>query len=39
MGLATLYGSTAIGVARGLSLRMDHGTQYLSEYFTKQIAY
>jgi transposase InsO family protein len=39
MGLAQLYGSTAIGVARGLSLRMDHGTQYLSEYFTKQIAY
>lgn len=39
MGLTKLYGSTAIGVARGLSLRMDHGTQYLSEYFTKQIAY
>jgi transposase InsO family protein len=39
MGLANLHGSTAIGVARGLSLRMDHGTQYLSEYFTKQIAY
>ncbi len=39
MGLARLYGSTAAGVARGLSLRMDHGTQYLSKYFTKQIAY
>ncbi len=39
MGLARLYGSTAIGVARGLSLRMDHGTQYLSEYFTKQVTY
>ncbi len=39
MGLARLYASTAAGVARGLSLRMDHGTQYLSEYFTKQIAY
>jgi transposase InsO family protein len=39
MGLANLHGSTAIGVARGLSLRMDHGTQYLSEYFTKQLAY
>ena len=39
MGLARLYGSTAAGTARGLSLRMDHGTQYLSEYFSKQIAY
>lgn len=39
MGLARLYGATAAGTARGLSLRMDHGTQYLSEYFTRQIAY
>ena len=39
MGLARLYGSTAAGTARGLSLRMDHGTQYLSEFFTRQIAY
>jgi len=39
MGLARLYGSTVAGAARGLSLRMDHGTQYLSEYFTRQIAY
>jgi len=39
MALARLYGSTAAGTARGLFLRMDHGTQYLSEYFTKQIAY
>ncbi len=38
MGLTRLYGSTAPGTARGLGLRMDHGTQYLSEYFTKQIA-
>ncbi len=39
MGLSRLYGSTAAGVARGLSLRMDHGPQYLSEYFGKQIAF
>lgn len=39
MGLARLYGSTAAETARGLALRMDHGTQYLSEYFTRQIAY
>ena len=29
MGLAGLYGSTAAGAARGLALRMDHGSQYL----------
>ena len=29
-GLAGLYGSTAAGAARGLALRMDHGSQYLS---------
>ena len=28
MGLAGLYGSTAAGAARGLALRMDHGSQY-----------
>ena len=30
MGLAGLYGSTEAGAARGLALRMDHGSQYLS---------
>lgn len=39
MALATLYGSTAASVARGLVLRMDHGTQYLSDHFTRQIAF
>ena len=38
MGLARLYGSTAAGTKRGLSLKMDCGTQHLSESFTKQIA-
>ena len=28
MGLARLYGSTSAGAARGLALRMDHGSQY-----------
>ena len=37
MGLAGLYGSTAAGAARGLALRMDHGSQYLSDHFTNQI--
>jgi len=39
MALARLYGSTAAGAARGLSLRMDHGTQYLSDHFTNQIKF
>ena len=33
--LAGLYGSTAAGAARGLALRMDHGSQYLSDHFTQ----
>ena len=32
-----LYGSTAAGAARGLALRMGHGSQYLSDHFTNQI--
>ena len=39
MGLAGLYGSTAAGAARGLALRMDHGSQYLSDHFTNQIKF
>ena len=39
MALATHYGSTGADAARGLSLRMDHGSQYLSEHFTNQIKY
>ena len=38
MRLARLYGSAA-GAARGLALRMDHGTQYLSDHFTNQIKF
>lgn len=39
MGLNNIYGSVQAGVARGLSLRMDHGTQYLSDHFLKQVRY
>jgi transposase InsO family protein len=39
MGLARLYGSTSAGAVRGLSLRMDNGTQYLSDHFTNQIKF
>lgn len=38
-GLQRIYGSVEAGVARGLSLRMDHGSQYLSDHFQKQIRY
>jgi len=39
MALSRLYGSVEKGIARGLSLRMDHGTQYLSDHFLKQARY
>lgn len=39
MALAAHYGSTGADVARGLALRMDHGSQYLSEHFTNQIKF
>lgn len=38
-GLERIYGSTGKDMARGLSLRMDHGSQYLSDHFQKQIRY
>lgn len=39
MGLAEMFGSVGPEVARGLSLRMDHGTQYLSDHFLNQLRY
>ena len=39
MALNNLYGSVEQGIARGLSLRMDHGTQYLSDHFLNQIKF
>jgi len=38
-GVERIYGTAAAGAARGLSLRMDHGTQYLSGHFTAQLRY
>ncbi len=38
-GIQRIYGSVDAEVARGLSLRMDHGSQYLSDHFQKQIRY
>ena len=34
-GLERLYGSVEADVARGLTLRMDHGSQYLSDHFRR----
>ena len=36
-GVLAQFGSVERGVVRGLALRMDHGTQYLSDYFQNQI--
>ena len=38
-GLREMYGSVDADVARGLALRMDHGSQYLSDHFLHQIRY
>lgn len=37
MGLKRIYGSIEGAAARGLSLRMDHGTQYLADAFRDQV--
>ena len=36
-GLMSTVGSVAADAGRGLSLRMDHGTQYLSDHFQNQL--
>ncbi|MFQ5745188.1 MAG: IS3 family transposase [Acidobacteriota bacterium] len=38
-GLERMYGSVEADVARGLALRMDHGSQYLSDHFQNQLRY
>jgi len=39
MGIDRIFGHTDAGVARGLSLRMDNGTQYLSDHFINQVRF
>lgn len=39
MALQKIYGSLAGDVGRGLALRMDHGTQYLSDHFLNQVRF
>ena len=38
-GLRRHYGSVEAEVARGLALRMDYGSQYLSDHFLNQLRY
>jgi transposase InsO family protein len=39
MGVKQIYGSLGKGVAAGLSLRIDNGSQYTSDHFLQQISY
>ncbi|AAR33887.1 IS3 family transposase [Geobacter sulfurreducens] len=39
MGIKARFGSVGAAAARGLALRMDHGSQYLSEHFQNQIKF
>lgn len=39
MGLVKHYGSVGADAARGLTLRMDNGSQYLSDHFQKQLKF
>lgn len=39
MALTTYYGGVGKQVANGLKLRMDHGSQFLSDHYQKQIEY
>jgi len=36
-GLVAHYGGVTAGVARGLAVRMDHGSQYLADHFLNQL--
>lgn len=38
-GLKMIYGSVVGDVARGLSIRMDHGSQYTSDHFVNQLRF
>ena len=39
LALTDIYGSVRADVARGLALRLDHGSQYLADHFQNQIRY
>ena len=37
--IRNVYGSLSKGIARGLKLRIDNGSQYTSDYFLQQVKY
>jgi len=39
MALQDVFGAVGRDIARGVALRMDHGTQYLSDHFLNQIRF
>lgn len=39
MGIQRIFGSVRGGVARGLAVRHDHGTQYISDHFQQQLRF
>ena len=39
MGLRGIFGELGRDLARGLSLRMDHGSQYVAEHFRNQVRF
>lgn len=39
MGLSKYFGGPRVQAARGLHLRMDHGTQYISDHFRNQVRF
>jgi putative transposase len=39
MGVQRIFGSTAADAAHGLQLRMDHGSQYISDHFINQVRF
>jgi hypothetical protein len=39
MALSEIFGGVNFGVAGGLQLRMDHGSQYTSDGFRQQIRF
>lgn len=39
MAVHHIFGGLDAGIARGLALRMDHGTQYLSDHFLNQLRF
>jgi putative transposase len=38
-GVTQYYGGVEADVARGLAVRLDHGTQYLSDHFVNQLRF